>query len=250
MEAQTSPQQNNPENQPGLSPGDETRDQLYETLEKGDWVMRLHAAGTLLELEDRRGWFFLANAIQHADKDIRGAAVEVLAEHGGMAAVNLLENALKDKDPEVRMTAANALQTIAEKSPKNDSTTAGLSFELKERLESLPATPPEVEKMLNQMELIFGSIGIGMTLLALAMLILGLTQYRIPFILLVVMAAAGFIGNHGVERRGLKGYVLAIAGSLLLLPGVPIFTVPGVLFLIRLLKPEVAKAFEPHILPG
>ncbi|MCC6147894.1 MAG: HEAT repeat domain-containing protein [Anaerolineaceae bacterium] len=227
------------------SPGGEQTQILAKILEKGDWVMRLRAAGALIDMQDQRGWLFLEHALRHPKKDIRGAAIELLAERGGEGAVNLLKHSLKDESKEIRLLAAETISGLLKDAERDD---PGLQEEVQTILQDTPParTPnsPEVEKKLIRMDFAFGLLGGTATLLALGVLFLGIAAFRLPFILLAIVATAAFIGNRGMERRDRKGYLLAVAGSLFLLPGVPLFTIPGLVFLFHLLRPEFTQAFE------
>ncbi|NPV75708.1 MAG: HEAT repeat domain-containing protein [Anaerolineae bacterium] len=217
---------------------------LVEILEKGDWMMRFRAASVLLDLGDRRGRDFIAEALENRKKDIRGAAIEILAEHGGTETVDLLRIPLKDKDQDIRLLAAETLLPLINNTKIEDADfLAEIQAILREDPSRRPPAPPEVEKSLDQMELGFGILGMIATILALAMLVLGKLNFALPFIVLCISAIAAFTGNRGVERRDRKGYYLALAGSLFLLPGVPLFTIPGLIFLFRLLKQEFMQAF-------
>jgi len=217
---------------------------LIEILKKGDWIMRFRAASVLLDLGDERAQVFLAEALKNRQKDIRGAAVEILAEHSGAEIIDLLRIPLKDIDPELRLLAAETLQRLLDTTDiKDASLLAEAQAVLQEDPARRPPASPEVEKGLDQMELGFGILGIVATTLALAMLVLGRARFSLPFVVLCVSAIAAFTGNRGVERRDRKGYSLALAGSLFLLPGIPLFTIPGIIFLLRLLKQKYVQAF-------
>jgi len=217
---------------------------LVEILEKGDWMMRFRAASVLLDLGDERGRDFLARALKNRKKDIRGATIEILTEHGGAETIDLLRAPLKDKDQDIRLLAAETLLPLLDSAKIEDADLiAEIRAILQEDPSRRPPAPPEVEKSLGQMELGFGLLGIVATILALAMLLLGILNFTLPFIVLCVSAIAAFTGNRGIERRDRKGYYLALAGSLFLLPGIPLFTIPGLIFLFRLLKQKFMQAF-------
>jgi len=235
-----------PENQPENSPEGMIRGHLYEILEKGDWAIRIRAAGVLVDLNDPRGWAFLASAIRHPERDIRGAVVEVLEEYGGLDAVDMLENTLDDQDPEIRVAAARALDALYQQHPpKNPGILAIVNTILQGRDPFRLDYSLETAIFLTRMEMVSGLAGMTATLLALGFLFAGIDKFRLPFLLLVIAAIGGFTGSQGAARRDPRGYTLALTGSLLLLPGVPVFTIPGLVFLIRLLREDVRAAFYP-----
>lgn len=206
--------------------------------------MRFRAASVLMDLGDEHGRVFLVGALQDSNKDIRGAAIEILGEHGGTETVDLLRIPLKDKEREIRLLTAETLLPLLDNAKNEDTELlAEVQAVLQEDPSRRPPAPPEVEKSLAQMELWFGILGMTATTLALVMLVLGRSKFDLPFIVLCVSAIAAFTGNRGVERRDRKGYYLALAGSLFLLPGIPIFTIPGLIFLFRLFKPQFTQAF-------
>lgn len=219
-------------------------DRLAALLETADWVFKFQAAAALLELQDERGWIFLAGALKHQRKDIRGAALEVAAEKEGEQTYALLHTALDDPHTGIRFIAAETLYHRYAGRLVADGV-------LKERVEQVlrenpayrPPATPEVEHSLKSMEFYFALLGILGTIVALGFLVLGISQFRFLFILFCILSAAGFTGRRGIERRDRQGYYYALAGSLLFLIGIPLYTVPGLLILRTLLKGDIMVAF-------
>lgn len=74
-----------------------------------DWILQLSVVAALGELGDRRGFEFLANALNHPNELIKIAAVGALGELGDPRAVELVLPLVDNADWQIRHRVAQAL---------------------------------------------------------------------------------------------------------------------------------------------
>ena len=100
-----------------------------------------------------------------------------------------------------------------------------------------------VQKTLGWMQVVFELLGMLITLAALVLVVIGIEDKKPLFMLLCALGGICFLAGSGIRLRNRRGYVAALCGTLALLMGVPLLTMVGAFFLLRLLQPQMRAAF-------
>ncbi len=90
---------------------------FLQRINNGNAIMRSAAVTALGEQGERAPLDILINALQDKDSDVRRAAVTALGKQGERAPLDILINALQDKDSDVRRAAVTALGKQGERAP-------------------------------------------------------------------------------------------------------------------------------------
>ena len=104
-------------------------------------------------------------------------------------------------------------------------------------------TPEQVNKNIKQMRQIFAFLGVIMGLSALLNLF-SEEGYFLTAVITAGLSAAFWIAFVNLGKRNQKGHTFAQIGSVLMLFGFPIFTIFGIIYLVKLSKPEMKVALS------
>jgi len=105
-------------------------------------------------------------------------------------------------------------------------------------------TAEQINKSIKQMRSMFGFFGILTGLGALSALAASANDlsYLVVFLLEVALSTCYWLAFVNLGQRNRKGHLFATIASILFLPGFPVLTVFGILYLRKLSKPEMKEA--------
>ncbi len=100
-----------------------------------------------------------------------------------------------------------------------------------------------LQQTFGWMQLFFELMGILFTLAGLILVVRGIEDTKMFFILLCVLGGMYFLAGRGLQQRNHGSYIAVWCGTVALLPGFPLLTVPAIVILLKLLRPDVRAAF-------
>jgi hypothetical protein len=104
----------------------------------------------------------------------------------------------------------------------------------------------KVNKSIRQMRVFFGFFGVVTALSSLVFLLSALSgagEYVAPMVVQMILSICFWAAVVSMGKRRRAGRTWATICSLILLIGFPILTIFGVIYLVKLTKPEMKQAF-------
>lgn len=103
-----------------------------------------------------------------------------------------------------------------------------------------------LQQTLGWIQAFFEFLGMLVTIAGLVLVVTGIEDKKPIFILLCVLGGVCFLAGRGIQQRSRSGYFSALCGTVILLAGFPLLTLPGVIILLKLIRREVRAEFGWH----
>ncbi len=106
--------------------------------------------------------------------------------------------------------------------------------------------PSALQQTLGWIQAFFEFLGMLVTIAGLVLVVTGIEDKKPMFILLCVLGGICFLAGRGIQQRNRSGYFSALCGTVVLLAGFPLLTLPGIFILLKLIRREVRTEFGWH----
>lgn len=124
--------------------------------------------------------------------------------------------------------------------------TENSSSTMNDSLTPSPGQHSSLPQTLGWIQAFFEFLGMLVTVVGLALVVIGIEDKKPIFILLCALGGICFLAGRGIQQRNRSGYFSALCGTVVLLAGFPLLTVPGIIILLKLIRREVRAEFGWH----